>query len=429
MTTTIDRSTAPLIRDIESINLPLIGEYFLKNGVPLYMVAGGEQEVLKIELLFDAGRWTEPLRAVASTTSKMLTEGTVNKTAQQIAETIDFYGASIHTDASVDYASVTMYTLTKHLDHVLPVLQEIIYQPIFPERELVTYIQNSSQRLLINMEKVDFLAQKIFNEQLYGRNHPNGYTTEAKDYSEINFKLLKDFHQSRYCSGLKMVFASGNVNESIIAKIDNYFGGLYAKYFSPNNQNFTEVPASNVFQQKKDAVQSGIRIGKKMVNKLHPDYVSLRVLNTVLGGYFGSRLMQNLREDHGFCYGVHSGVSSYLHDAHLYITTEVGDEVVWQAVDEIYKEVNRLRTEMIPGEELRLVKNYMLGVFLADADGPFNVSDIVRGLKVYELKESFFYNMIEKIKSVTSEELLQLAVQYFDPGSMLEIVVGNNPRN
>jgi predicted Zn-dependent peptidase len=180
-----------------------------------------------------------------------------------------------------------------------------------------------------------------------------------------------------------------------------------------------------LFLPKKDTVQSGIRIGKMVVNKLHPDYPSLRVLNTILGGYFGSRLMQNLREDKGYCYGIHSSIASYLHDAHLFVSTEVGAEVTWDAVNEIYTELHRLKAEAVSQEELQLVKNYLLGVYLGDVDGPLNVAEVLRGLIVYGLEEQFFYHLIESIKSVTSEALQQLAIKYFGDADMIEVVVGN----
>jgi len=177
--------------------------------------------------------------------------------------------------------------------------------------------------------------------------------------------------------------------------------------------------------EKKDAVQSSIRIGKFIVNKLHPDFPKLRVLNTILGGYFGSRLMQNLREDKGYCYGIHSGIASYLHDANFFMSTEVGKDVTDKAVKEIYNEVNRLRRKPVGEEELQLVKNYLLGDILSDVDGPFNVSEIIRGLIGYCMDESHFHATIGQIRTVTSEELLALAEKYLDPGSMTEAVVGS----
>lgn len=422
-----DRTVAPSLREIQNIRLPAIQRFQLSNGIPVFNINAGNQEVVKVELIFDAGRWQEPQRAIAGTTSKLLLEGTSAKSAQQLAEEIDFYGANIGSEATIDYGLVTLFTLNKHVDHLFPLLREVIYDATFPEKELSTYIQNSKQRLMVSLQKVDFLAHKAFNEQLYGSGYPSGYTTTPEDYDGIDVTSLRSFHASQYKSGNCKIIIAGKVTDHILSLLDRYFGA--AHFREQNNGHLTHAIAAaenrKSFTAKKDAVQSGIRIGKMLVNKLHPDYPSLRILNTIFGGYFGSRLMQNLREDKGYCYGVHSSIASYLHDAHFYITTEVGGEVTWDAVREIYYEMDRLRAEPVPEEELQLVKNYLLGVFLGDVDGPFNVAEVLRGLIVYGLDEQFFYRLIETTKNISSPDLQELAIKYFDPESMMEVVAGN----
>ncbi|HUM46470.1 MAG TPA: pitrilysin family protein [Chitinophagales bacterium] len=422
-----DRTAAPPLREIESIKLPPINRLQLSNGIPVVSINAGSQEVTKVELIFDAGRWQEPQRAVAATVSKLLMDGTATKTAQEVAEAIEFYGASIGADATIDYGQVTLYSLNKHLDRLFPLLHEVVYEATFPDKELTTYIQNSKQRLMVNLQKVDFLAHKTFNEQLYSANYPSGYTTSPEDYDHINPDILRTFHASQYRDGAFKIIVAGKVTDHLFALLEEYFGkkAIAVKDHAPYLHSIEKTSSGKLFTEKKDAVQSGIRIGKMLVNKIHPDYPALRVLNTIFGGYFGSRLMQNLREDKGYCYGVHSSISSYLHDAHLYVTTEVGGEVTWDAVKEIYNEMDSLRSEPVPGEELQLVKNYLLGVFLSDVDGAFNVAEVVRGLEVYGLKEDFFYHLINTIRTITAAEVQQLADRYLNPEGMLEVVAGN----
>ncbi|MEP7127554.1 MAG: pitrilysin family protein [Chitinophagales bacterium] len=422
-----DRTIAPPLRDIEFITLPPINRFQLSNGIPVVSINAGSQEVTKVELIFDAGRWQEPQRAVAATTSKLLMEGTADKTAQQVAEAIEFYGASITADATIDYGQVSLFSLNRHLDRLFPLLQEVIYGATFPEKELATYIQNSKQRLLVNLEKVDFLAHKTFNEQLYSGNYPSGYTISPEDYDQIDASILKSFHASQYRDGAFKIIVAGKITDHLFELLETYFGKSNFSKAAPvsYNHSIEKTSSGKMFTAKKDTVQSGIRIGKMLVNKLHPDYPSLRVLNTIFGGYFGSRLMQNLREDKGYCYGIHSSISSYLHDAHLFVTTEVGGEVTWDAVKEIYKEMERLRSEPVPEEELQLVKNYLLGVFLSDVDGAFNMAEVMRGLVVYGLREDFFYTLTHTIRTITPAELQTLANKYLNTDGMLEVVAGD----
>lgn len=422
-----DRTVAPPLREISAIRLPAIERLQLSNGIPVLIINAGSQEVSKVELIFDAGRWQEPQRAVAATTSKLMMEGTNRKSAQQVAEAIEFYGASIGADATIDYGQLTLFSLNKHLDHLVPLLHEVIYDAAFPDKELATYIQNSKQRLLVNLQKVDFLAHKTFNEQLYSANYPAGYTTSPEDYDQIDSSILKSFHTSQYQNGGFKIIVAGKVTSHLLSLLETYFGKtvITKKESKPFRHSIDATGGGKLFAEKKDAVQSGIRIGKMLVNKLHPDYPALRVLNTILGGYFGSRLMQNLREDKGYCYGIHSSISSYLHDAHFYVTTEVGGEVTWEAVKEIYAEMDRLRTDPVPEEELQLVKNYLLGVYLSDVDGAFSVAEVMRGLEVYGLKEDFFYNLIDTIRTITPVTLQELADKYLNTDDLLEVVAGN----
>jgi len=303
----------------------------------------------------------------------------------------------------------------------------MITEASFTENELDITVQNSKQRLMVNLQKVDFLAHKEFNERLYGRSHPNGYTTAAEDYDTINSELLRSFHHTTYLEGQCKIILAGKISEQTLKLVDEFFGNELRAHSNGTNKSVMMQAdlQKKFFVEKKDAVQSAIRIGRFMVNKQHPDFPKLRVLNTILGGYFGSRLMQNLREEKGFCYGIHSAISSYLHDANFFISTEVGKEVTAAAVEEIYHEVNRLRNEPVPEEELHLVKNYLLGVMLADANGPFNVAEIIRGLIVYGQDESHFNQTIGQIRNVTSEELMALASTYLHPDSMIEVVAGS----
>jgi predicted Zn-dependent peptidase len=422
----MDRTTAPPLNEIQAIGLPAVEKLTLGNGIPVWRINAGTQEVIKIELLFDAGRMQEPLRAVASATAKMLAEGTQKRSAKEMAEQVEFYGATFNADAAIDFASVSLFSLNKHLPSLLPLLQEVLEEASFPEKELSTYLQNSRQRLLVNLEKVDFLAHKEFNERVYGAQHPNGYTTAVADYDQLNTEVLTNFYRQRYYGRPFKVIVSGKVADASIRLIDQYLGKKSVTPFSENGRHEFELINSpgKFYVEKKEAVQSAIRIGSLTANKLHPDFPKLRVMNTLLGGYFGSRLMQNLREDKGYCYGIHSSIASYVNHASFYITTEVGKEVAAAAAREIYLEIDRLHNETVSLQELQVVKNYLLGVMLADADGPFNVSEIVRSLVIYGLDETHFHNLVNGVKTITPGEVRALARKYLVPETMTEVVAG-----
>jgi predicted Zn-dependent peptidase len=161
-----------------------------------------------------------------------------------------------------------------------------------------------------------------------------------------------------------------------------------------------------------------------MPTKTHKDFHSLTVLNTILGGYFGSRLMTNIREDKGYTYGIGSGMIPLKKAGYFFISTEVGVEVCNKAIDEIYIEINRLRNESISEKELILVKNYMIGSFLRSIDGPFALANRFKSIMEYDLDYSYYDDYISTIKNIKASDLLNLANKYLDPNSMTEVVAG-----
>jgi predicted Zn-dependent peptidase len=177
-------------------------------------------------------------------------------------------------------------------------------------------------------------------------------------------------------------------------------------------------------QDKADALQTAIRIGKIMFNKTHPDFISFSVLNTILGDYFGSRLMSNIREDKGYTYGIGSYMMENTHFGYFMIATEVAKEVREATIQEVKKELERLQTELVPEEELELVKSYLLGQLLKAADGPYAMLDLFSGVELHGMDISFYNKYIQKVQEITSEEIREMACKHLDWKSLSIISVG-----
>lgn len=422
----VDRKKAPGFHTLEGINLIKAVEYSLSNNAELYILNGGSQDILKIELLFSAGSLFQEGPLIASTVNKIISEGTAKHSSSEIAGIIDYYGAFLQTDADKDFATVTLYVLNKHLKNVLPVFKEIITDAIFPEEELTTFIQNEKQKFLVENEKVNRIAGKHFNELLFGPSSPYGYNVKLEDYDKLDRKKLIDFHHKHYKANNCKIIVSGKADTTAIDLIVTYFGNDWASgedILSKKPVQVTTKNRTNIVV-KQDAVQSAIRIGRTMFNKTHPDYMGMQVLNTVLGGYFGSRLMSNIREEKGYTYGIGSGIVSMQHGGYFFISTEVGVDVCQKAIDEIYLELRRLREDLIPENELQLVRNYLMGVFLRSVDGPFALADRFKSIIEYNLGYEFYENYIHTVKNISSGTLRELASKYFKEEEMIELVVG-----
>jgi len=423
---TVDRTKRPEIRRIERLSIIPAEKRQLGNGLPVYVINQGTQDVCSIELNFNAGKWQQQQKLVARFTNLMLREGTRSYTSKELSEKLDFYGAFLRTHSGTDRASVSLVSLNKHLMEVFPLFAEVVREPVFPENELETALTNSRQRLKVNKTKNDYLADRAITRLIFGSEHPYGSEPEDADYDKVNSEVLKKFYAAYYTGSNCYMMVSGKISDDTMRLIEKYFDDTsWSKTASlAGEREIKPSPELKYRQKTAHAVQSSIRIGKRLFNKTHPDFQKLQVLNTLLGGFFGSRLMTNIREEKGYTYGIHSGLSSLVRDGYFFVNTEVGSEVVQDALNEIYKEINRLKTELIPEDELELVRNYLSGKILSGLDGPFRLADFYNGLIIYGLDIDYVHRLLHTVKTVTPQELKELAQKYLNTEEMYEVVVG-----
>jgi len=422
----LDRSTPPAIHTIESVELPKVEQIVLDNGLKVYALNAGEEDVVKIEFVFKAGKWYEDQNLIADLTARMLREGTATKTGKELADFFDFYGSNFNTSSGNELASVSLYCLTKYLDVQLPVLFEIFTQASFPENELQTICTNRKQRLLIELEKNDFLANRYFSEALWGNKHPYGRITKAQHFDAINTTHLQTFYKQHFHAANGFVIIAGKFDNGLLKTLNNIFG---TKEWLANNTPsaaFNPEPKAELIfhEDRKNSVQSALQVGNITINKTHPDFVKFTVMNTIFGGYFGSRLMANIREEKGYTYGIHSSIASYPNGAFIDISSEVGTEVRQATLDEIRNEIELMRTEEVDSEELETVKNYMSGRILRSVDGPLRYSDTLKGLLLYNYDGAYIHAMLKEVQNTTAQDVLQLANKYLNYDNMYKITVG-----
>ncbi len=426
--TAINRN-APPVHPVTSLDLPEPVMYKLDNGVLLYVLDFPGQEILKIEVVFRAGRSCEEKRLTSRTTARLLREGTSLKKSAEIAEFFDFYGASVSIPSNLDTANIVLYTLSRYAPDVIPAFAELITDPVFPDEELATYQRTGIQELSVELEKVETVAYRKVTELIFGENHPYGYNSVEADYISLQRTDLEHFYQNWYRPDNCFIVASGCVDEKAKAALNRHLGTGWK--VPATNKNIPlashaergEKP-SRIHISHPGSLQTAIKVGRRAFGRNHPDYDGLYVLNTVLGGYFGSRLMTSIREKKGFTYNIYSTLDAYVNDGCFYIATEVNAENTASAVRAILSEMKKLRERPVGDEELGMVRNYLLGMLLNGLDGPLNVSDIIRGLLAEELHLGVFSRLANKINSITPEELQQLACRYLNPDDFWIVTVG-----
>jgi zinc protease len=424
----INRTTAPSIIDAVSFNLSLkpCDRYTLDNQTPVYAIHAGAQDVVMIEWVFYAGNWYESKNIVAGTTNFLLKNGTASRNAYAINEYFEFYGAYLNRSCYNETATITLHCLSKHLHELLPVVAEILTESIFPEGELAICKQNQKQRLQVNLKKCDFVANRLIDEYVFGFHHPYGKYTSTIDYDALQREELVAFYEQFYKNGSCMVFAAGKLPADLDQQLNKVFGKLP---LNSGTMPTIEYPLTSATEKKyriindAEGVQGAIRMAQPFFNRHHPDFPKVQVLNNIFGGFFGSRLMSNIREDKGYTYGIHSYLQNHIHHSAWMISTEAGRDVCEATITEVYNEMERLRNEPVEKEELDLVRNYMIGSLLGDLDGPFQIISRWKTYILNGLDEQYFYNSIETIRNVSSEELQALAKKHLHPDNFYELVV------
>jgi len=424
----LDRTIAPEIKDAVDFNLQLkpSEKFTLDNGVPVYSINAGAQEVTMVELIFHAGNWYEDQNIVAATTNYLLKNGTSKRTAFEINEHFEYYGAYLNRTCYSEHANISLHCLNKHLKEVLPVVEELITDSVFTEEELAIYKQNQIQRLKVNLQKCDFLANRFTDEYLFGLQHPYGKYTTIADFEALSREKLVPFFNDYYVNGECVIFVAGKLPADIFKQLNKAFGHLPLNKKTLPQKTHIITPAS----QKKsrvindpNGVQGAIRIARPFPGRHHPDFIKTQVLNNIFGGFFGSRLMSNIREDKGYTYGIHSYFQNHIQTSAWLVSTEAGRDVCEATISEVYKEMIDLQEELVDEEEMLLVRNYMIGSILGDLDGPFQIINRWKNYVLNGLNESYFYESIKTIKEITAEEIQELAKKYLQPEDFYELVV------
>ena len=422
----LNRKQPPSVADAVHFDLHLkpYQKYFLDNGVPVYAVDAGAEEVMMLEWVFFAGNSLENKNLLAATTNFLLRNGTSTKTAFQINEHFEYHGAYLNRACYNETATVTLHTLSKHIRELLPVVREILTDSVLPAEELAVYQQNMLQRLKVNLKKNDFVAGRLIDAYLYGEQHPYGKYTHEEDFEKLNREELVDFYDRYYRHGKWVIFAAGKLPSDLAALLNKNFGDLDCQGIEiPEHSSTPSLQKKYRITNDENGVQGAIRMARHFPNRHHPDFTKAQVLNVVLGGYFGSRLMSNIREEKGYTYGIHSYLQNHIEQSAWMISTEAGKDVSEAAIEEVYKEMKILREEPVSEDELMLVRNYMMGSILGDLDGPFQIMARWKNIILNNLSEQYFYETINTIRNITADELQLLAQKYLQPDEFYELVV------
>jgi zinc protease len=423
--TLIDRKIAPPFQAITELPFPDLQTTKLNNGQHLHKVNVGSQPAIKLEIIFEAGSKYQSQKSVAALTSKTLLSGTTKHSSFELAEQFSQYGGFTEISQNAEQLAFSLYGLTHHLENFLPLICDVLTDCTFPKSEFDTQKQISGQQLEVSLEKTSFIANYTFKEELFGKDNPLGSFSSLEDIAAVERTDAINFYNERIREQPFSVFLSGQFDDSHAELVDKFLGALKVNKASDEKPiELPETTPKKLLVEKEGSLQSTIRMGRLMFTRTHPDYFPFAVTNAVLGGYFGSRLMKNIREEKGFTYGISSSMIPMQSFGYFLIGTDVKGEFTQQTLDEIYKEINILQKETISEDELTIVKNYIIGSVSGSINNAFDIADKYKMLIREGLTKSYYEDFIKNINNVSAEDIKEMATKYLKPAELTEIVVG-----
>jgi predicted Zn-dependent peptidase len=424
----LNRNIAPEYKEITDLHIKSPEKIVFPNGLEVYIIRAGSQELCKAELIFNAGLYYQPFSLVASLTNSFTEFGTGNFSAHELADRLDYHGAYFDFQCGHDFASLSLLSLNKHLKNTIPLFEDLVKTPSFPENEIEIQLDTKRQEFLVQSEKVNVMARRYFKPLLFGENNSYNDFTTLDSFNKINSGVLKTFYNSYYGSKNACLLLAGQFGDAEIE--------LFKKAFGLNDWGNTRQVTTPVFKchpqnnkihfiEKNNAIQSAIRVGRQTFAKSHEDFPAFYFMNCLLGGYFGSRLMANIREDKGYTYGIGSNQLNLTHTGYFFISTEVGKDVTRAALDEIYFEINKLRTEAVSKDEIETVRNYLMGQMLHNIEGPFAQAESFKGVWEHKLGVDFYSKWVKVILKMNADSILEMANKYLQKEDLYELVVGS----
>jgi zinc protease len=402
----------------------------LANGLPVVAIDGAEVPVLRVEMIWDAGRPFESKRLQAGATADMMIEGTTQRPAADLEAYFEQYGTNLGQPDLMDTGNLSLSTILRHAPNVLPVMAEVIAEPAFTEASFVRFQKRWRQRLREGMSDNDTLAFRLITESIFGSTHPYGYNGYSPDYDHLTLDDVKSYHRSHFHASNATLFVTGKLTTEVENLLDRTFGQLPIGHRPEAPLPSPKITPPELLQVLRPrAQQTMIRRGRRGINIQQEDYAGLVVLDTIFGGYFSSRLMRNIREEKGFTYGIESDLDTFRFDGSFGVQADVANENLGNVRREIAIEIDKLLQHPVPGAELDMVRAYLAGSLSMELDGPFghgyrHRSALIKGYDPVQL----LGRLDDAVRNITSAELQDLAQKYLSPGEDWEVILGGAER-
>jgi predicted Zn-dependent peptidase len=411
--------------DWKNLTLPDYQKKDFPNGARLYQIQTSKPGLCSLEIVFRNGRISEHKKLASRMAANQIQEGTTSLNAHKVADIIDFYGANLSIHADLDFTVISMSCLQKHFEFLTGFIVNLILNPAYREEDLDKARLFFKSQLQHQLVEPDYVSYREFTALAYGAETVYGYNTSPALIEALQTADLHQYQKENYVSDVLEVFYCGDLGGQAEKHLEQIIL-QFPKGQKKDEFNYTAAPGAPVTRHFSidQCAQVSLKMGMRCIPKKHPDFFGLYLLNTILGDYFGSRLMKNLREDKGYTYDIHSTLDAQVHDGCFYISAELNPDQIANAISCIKDELNKLSTEAIPFDELDLVKNYICGNIMRHMDGPFQTMSFIKVLVTEYGSADAFPGLLNAILEADSAMLSRLAARYFNPGEMILVTAG-----
>ncbi len=409
----INRAIAPgcnFSTKIPSLNYD---SYFLENGIPVYAIHDKDQEICGLELIFEGGKRVEPVPGASYFATHLLTAGTSQYTKSEINKFFELRGAFVQMQAGIDICSFNLYCLSNQLNNILPFFAHLFLEPAFPNEQIEKLKTQKKQSIKINEQKSSYNASKILRKYLFGK-HPYSHILSENDINNLNKRDIVKYWHHVSVKSLKFISLAGNFKDDALKNLNTFFGLQSINRQTSSSKIKISPNYGLVKNGLKNSRQASLKLATLTISPTHEKYPLVSLTNTILGGYFGSRLMQSIREDKGLTYGIHSSIVHLKDASYVQISADVKKGSTTQVIELIWNEVNKLGSQNISNQEITKVINYLIGSYLTSTDNIFDKMAKIKHLKLHNLSDNFYSIFYQQIASISSKQIKQTTQEYFN---------------
>ncbi len=413
---------------------PIGKRIVLENGMVLLLSERHEIPMVTVNMVITAGSVVEPADkpGLASLTASLLMQGTTRRTASQISSEIDYMGGSLGVSAGEDFASASLRVLSKDLRKGFDLLADVLMNPVFDQQEIDRKVKETLAAIRRQKDEPEVIAREAFAKTVFG-NHPYGTVSDdiAAFLPKVTREDIQSFYTRRYGPNHSIIAVVGDVTEAEIVKAlrEKFKGWKPAEKVDPKHPASPAIKKVKVVKLDKNITQANIAVGHLGISRENPDFYAVVMMNYILGGGgFSSRLMDNIRDNRGLAYDVHSVFAAQKEPGLFRVWTQTKSESANDAINEIMKELKRIRTEPVSDKELADAKAYLTGSFPLRMDTSAKIAGMLTNIEIYNLGMDYPERYISLMNALTKQDILRVAKKYLQPDKTVIVVLGNQEK-